>query len=128
MNKLKITERGFAGHFCASRSCLFHRNTLIEYGNKRVVVSTVGNYQPNRTYNDKDKHEHEIGICRFYETMAFEAHKSGIYWEADVSKEFPFRSDWALNELEMETDAKADKMHDEVVAEISKKLFKMKRV
>ncbi len=122
MKKLKITDRGYAGHFCASRSCLFHRNTLIEYGNKRIVVSTVGNYQPKITFNDKDKYEHQIGINRFYETMAFEAMKQGVYWEANVGKEVEFKSSWSLNELKQETDLKADKMHDAVVKELSKKI------
>ena len=122
--KIKITERGWAGHFCGSGSCQFRRNTLIEYGNKRVVVSTVGNYQPQDTPNNKDKREHEIGINRFYETMAFKAKKEGVYWEADVSQVVRFRSNWALSELEQETDLKADKMHDKVVSEIYKKLKK----
>jgi hypothetical protein len=120
MKKLKITERGFAGHFCASSSCYFRRNTLVEYGNKRVVVSTVGNYHPPHSLGE-DK---EIGCGRFYETMAFEAKYVAPYWEADVSKEFHFKSNWILNELNFETDLKADQMHDKVVKEISKSIIK----
>ena len=120
---LKITERGWAGHFIGSASCRFRRNTLIEYGNKRWIVSTVGSYHPSYPRNKKlDKHEQEIGINRFYETMAFEAMKKGVYWEIRVEKEIPFKSNWALNELEEGTDLKADKMHEKVVAELSKKI------
>jgi hypothetical protein len=120
---VKRTERGWAGHFCASRSCLYRRNTLLECGDRRVVVSTVGNYQPqHKFFNPGDKRENEIGINRFYETMVFEAMKDGAYWEADVTKEVPFDSDWTIDELEQETDIKADEMHEKVVEEIIKKL------
>ena len=121
--QVKITERGFAGHFCASQYCYFRRNTLIEYKNKRVVVSTVGNYNPPYLGERfKGKEHKEIGCGRFYETMAFEAKYVAPYWEACVSKEYPFKSNWALNELEFDTDSKADKMHDNVVKEISKSI------
>lgn len=122
--KLKITERGYAGHFIGSNSCSFRRNTLIEYGNKKVIVSTVGNYQPDIIKELPERIQHEIGINRTYETMAFLAKKEGPYWEANVSQEFPFKSNWALSELEYETDAKADEMHEKVVKEISNNLIK----
>ena len=124
--EIKIIERGYAGHFCASANCFFRRNTLIEYGNKRIVVSTVGNYNPSYFSGDKDtnKIRQEIGWERFYETMAFEAKKEGVYWEANINKEVPFKSNWALNELEQETDLKADKMHDRAVKELQNNLKK----
>ncbi len=118
-NKVKITERGFGAHFIGNRSCGFRRNTLIEKGEKRVVVSTVGNYQPKGSFNKNDKHEHEIGARRFYETMAFEAKKEGVYWEANIGVEVPFTSNWALSELEQESDLAADEMHEAVVREIA---------
>lgn len=110
---VKITERGFAGHFCASQWCWFRRNTLIEIGDKRIVVSTVGNYNP--PHGNKGQ---EIGYGRYYETMAFNAIKKGIYWEADVSREITFKSKWSINELEFESDMEADMMHDNVVKEL----------
>jgi len=122
--KLQIIERGWAGHFCGSSSCKFGRNTLIKYGNKRIVVSTVGNYQPNGVFNKDNNAEHAIGCERYYETMAFKAQKKGVYWEADIGKEIDFESEWAISELEQETDLKADKMHEAVVKELSKKIQK----
>lgn len=122
---LKITERGYAGHFCASRSCSFRRNTLLEYGDRRIVVSTVGNYRPHyHGFGTGRKGENEIGVNRFYETMAFEAKKEGVYWEADVTKEVSFKSKWAIDKLELETDKEADEMHEKVVKELSKNLVR----
>lgn len=129
MKTLKKTERGWAGHFIASQSCGFRRNTLLEYGNKKWIVSTVGNYRPNLNLNkttDKDNIENQIGVNRFYETMAFEAQKKGSYFEIRTEKEIPFKSNWALDELEVETDLKADAMHEKVVAELSKKIQNVK--
>jgi hypothetical protein len=119
--KVIITERGWPGHFCASSSCQFRRNTLIEYGDKRIVVSTVGNYIP-RTTGEIKKIDREIGLDRTYETMAFWARYEKPYWEADVSKEVDFESDWAIGELEFDTDKKANDMHERVVEELSKLL------
>lgn len=110
--KIKRTERGYAGHFIGSSSCNFRRNTLIECGEKRIVVSTVGNYQPYYLCDNR------IGLGRTYETMAFEAKFEDPYWEADVTKEFPFESKWAISTLERETDKEADEMHEAVVEEI----------
>lgn len=126
-NILKITERGYAGHFCASMGCAFRRNTLIEYGNKRIVVSTVGNYRPKNDGLMPEKYtkeEQEIGVDRTYETIAFWARYEKPYWEADVSRQVDFNSKWAIGELTFETDFEADKMHDNVVKELSDLLIK----
>lgn len=48
--------------------------------------------------------------------------KEGVYWEANIGKDFPFKSNGALSKLELETDAEADKMHEKVVKEISNSL------
>lgn len=120
--KVKITERGWAGHFCAASDCRYRRNTLIEKGRKRVVVSTVGNYWPPHATREEGNDHHRknwIGVNRFYETMAFKAVKEGVYWEADVSQQVEFKSEWMLSELEQETDLKADAMHEAVVKEIA---------
>jgi len=111
MPEVKITERGYAGHFICSSRCLFRRNTLIEAGDKKIVVSTVGNM-----LMDNGKRE-TIGLNRHYETMAFEAVFEAGYWEADVGRQLSFESEWAISELKNESDDKADKMHDAAVQE-----------
>ena len=113
--KVVTTERGWAGHFCAAGRCHFRRNTLITYGDRHIVVSTVGEMEA--THGD---HFVEIGLDRYYETMAFEAEYDGRYWDADVSKPVFFESPWAIGDVN--ADDKANDMHDAVVAEISESL------
>ena len=116
------TERGWGGHFICAHDCLFRRNTLLVNGRRKIVVSTVGNMSRNRKLET-------IGYNRYYETMAFVAHKEGAYWEADVSKELSFESDWAIcaesaEKLPEDVDNVADRMHERVVAEFIKRGLK----
>ena len=115
--EVKRTERGWAGHLCVSSSCRYHRNTLLEYGNRKWVVSTIGQYFPF-----PDKEPEDIGYKRFYETMAFKAKLEKGYWEADVSKMINFNSKWAIDHIDYDTDKEADEMHEIVVAELTQKI------
>jgi len=85
------TERGWAGHFCDASHCDFHRNTLLECGDTRLVVSTIGNYRPCPKEELKT-----IGYKRYYETMVFRAKKEGAYWDADVCDEYSIDSNWKI--------------------------------
>lgn len=114
---VRIKERGYAGHFCASQSCSFRRNTLIEYGDKRIVVSTVGNYR-SALNGEID----EIGCDRHYETMAFEAIFQYPYWEADIGKNVYIDAPCSLKGVEHDSDFKADEMHDAAVKELAYKI------
>lgn len=119
---VKITERGWAGHFICANHCTFRRNTLIEHNLRRVVVSTVG----GMVVDGKVK---EIGPYRYYETMAFEARDEHGYVEADVSRQLDFDSEWAINAespsgLPADVDNHANAMHDAVVAEFTAQLAK----
>ena len=80
MDRVKRTERGWAGHFCCSSRCLFRRNTLLEYRDIKIVVSTVG----DMVYNGQIK---EVGWNRFYETFVFHANTSDGYNNANVSRQ-----------------------------------------
>ena len=42
---ITVKERGWAGHWICGSRCNYHRNTLISFNNKKIVVSTIGKYQ-----------------------------------------------------------------------------------
>lgn len=112
---VKRTERGWAGHFICAQSCRFRRNTLLDYGRMKIVVSTVGLMEREGKFET-------IGYNRYYETMAFHADKKDKrYFDIDVSKQVSFDSDWAIGEID--ADDKANEMHEAVVSEITKKLL-----
>ena len=90
MSAVKRTEQGWAGHFICSRNCLFRRNTLIEYKDRKWIISTVG------AMIDKNGMPTTIGYNRWYETMVFEAELQDGYWEADVSKEIYPKGEWGM--------------------------------
>lgn len=111
------TERGWAGHFICADRCRFRRNTLLECGEIRIVVSTVG-LMCNRV---EDKFE-QIGHERYFETMAFHAQRvDDRYWDADISRgELSFDSPWAISEVD--ADDRANDMHETVVSEIARRM------
>ena len=113
---MKITERGWAGHFICANRCRFRRNTLIEHDRKKIVVSTVGLMETlDRQGFDT------VGYERYYETMAWHSDKKDKrYHDMDVEKPVYFDSEWAINKID--ADDKANIMHDNVVKEICKKL------
>lgn len=127
---VKITERGWAGHYICSDKCLFRRNTLIQYKDKNWVVSTIGNQVSWNPFSKK-KEPIPVGYSRWYETMAFVADDSE-YHDVIVDKEIEFDS---LDGLYAKTydelkglypypDNAANDMHDEVVKELIMKIQK----
>jgi hypothetical protein len=116
--EVKRTERGWDEHFIETSHCYFRRNTLLECGEERIVVVTIG---------IPEGCEQENG-CGHYETMAFRAKKVGIYWVADRTKKFHFKSNRHLPREYFhpspETfNAEANDMHETVVAEIIERLL-----
>jgi len=116
--KIKRTERGWAGHFIGAPSCLFRRNTLLECGGIKIVVSTVGLMQ----HYNKDKGGFmEIGLDRHYETMAFHSDPDDHrYSDANVQRQVYFNSPWSISEAD--ADDHANFMHETVVQEIADRL------
>jgi hypothetical protein len=118
---VKRTERGWAGHFICAPDCMFRRNTLLENGEERIVVSTVG------AYRSKGKIETIGASGRYYETMAFKAKYKEPYFEIDVSEELSFNSEWAIcaespEQLPDDVDNLADQQHEMVVEELTEVL------
>lgn len=114
--EVKRTERGWAGHFCCAKDCSFRRNTLLEYADIKIVVSSVGLMR----FPGKTKPE-EIGYNRYYETMAFHSdYSDSRYFDADVSRQISFKSEWAISS--MDADDEANIMHENVVNEIIEEL------
>jgi hypothetical protein len=117
MENVTRTERGWAGHFICANRCRFRRNTLLEYKDIKIVVSTVG-LMENLAGNKFDTIGHE----RYFETMCFHADPTDKrYKDIDVQKEISFESNWSLNEID--ADDKANEMHENVVNEITSGLL-----
>lgn len=115
---MKRIERGWAGHFCCGPDCQWHRNTLIKNDDGRmIVVSSVGCLVKRIHYG---KHEgfDEIGLNRWYETMAFVAKVDGDYIEADIHQQiYTYDGQWQIDrEPDGKTDLEAEKMHEDFVA------------
>lgn len=133
MTKVKRTERGWAGHYICSADCRFRRNTLLEYNDKKWIVSTVGRQVARNEILPYCKKGDviSIGYQRWYETMAFEAIDNDGYLDADVTKEIGFTSDWniwgenwtdVLERYNNLPDLAADEMHEKVVKELMERI------
>ena len=123
LNKVIRTERGWAGHFICAADCLFRRNTLLEYNDIKIVVSTVGLMRSpwgkgSELYKGSFE---EIGIDRYYETMAFHSNKLDTrFHDIDVSRQIDFDSQWSIDRVD--ADDLANDMHEKVVAELTTRL------
>lgn len=118
---IKKTERGWPGHYILADRCQFHRNTLLELGNVRIVVSTVG-AQHSHDWSGFNK----VNCDSFYETMVFPAKKHKSYWEANTlagSISILSKSRCGMGkEIEHIDDKKANDMHEKIVTEISRRM------
>ena len=116
--QVERTERGWAGHFCCASDCMFRRNTLLQCGRKRIVVSTVGGYMPSVLHPEEIRKVDTIGHNRYYETMAFRGHRDGVYVEAVIEQPISFVSPWSIDHHNEESDSEANDMHERAVAEL----------
>jgi len=114
---MKITERGWPGHFILCDRCLFRRNTLIEHNDVAVVVSTVGLLKAR----DSDKFE-TVGSGRYFETMAFYADKNDKWKDAIIDRQIWLDCKCTIAEIDAE--GEANDMHDAAVKEIRDMIVK----
>lgn len=125
--KVQRTERGWGGHFICAHRCLFRRNTLLEYQDLQIVVSTVGLMQATDRSMSSDAFTDEIsfkeiGHHRYYETMAFHVDPADTrYHDSNVSRKVNFASPWSIDRLDADDEANA--MHEAVVQEIATRLL-----
>lgn len=109
------TERGWAGHFIGANRCRFRRNTLLTYNDIKIVVSSVGLMEIDGKFET-------VGAGRHFETMAFHSDPTDTrYYDANVSRQVYFDSEWAI--AEPDADDKANEMYEAVVLEITNKLL-----
>ena len=123
LNEVKRTERGWAGHFILSSRCRFRRNTLLEYGDIKIVVSTIGNMF-SITNNGYEKYE-QVGLKRDYETYVFFADNEDPYHDIIAERQlFEFDRAYEIKKGDKCCDLIANNMHEEVVAEVTEALLK----
>ena len=118
---VKRTERGWGGHYVYSNRCRFRRNTLIENGKDKIVVSTVGLME----HRNKEGEFETIGYQMYYETRAFQAKLDSNYMDADVTKEISFKSPWSISEFSDNSDNIANDMHETIVEELIQNMEKL---
>lgn len=111
--KITIQERGWASHFIAARYCLFRRNTLLEYKDISIVVSSVGRMVIGNKFV-------EIGHNRHFETMVFFADDTK-YKDADVSRGSIYTE--YLEGVDVDQEILANDTHDKVVDLMMQKLI-----
>lgn len=123
--EVKRTERGWGAHFILADRCLFRRNTLLEYKDRKWIVSTVGNCI-SRSTNEPDT----VGHNRWYETMIFEGEMQNGYIDILVDKAIRTENDWGIWGESWEEvmnkyhapDNAANDMHELIVNEMIEKI------
>lgn len=118
--KVKRTERGWPGHYICAERCLFRRNTLLEYADYKIVVSTVGRQRP---FDPKAKEFERIGASRHYETFVSKADDSE-YHDMNLSKTvFLYPSQGVTWHLNIEDELLANQMHEDAVEWVSRQML-----
>lgn len=118
--EIQVKERGWPAHFVLADKCTFTRNTLLQHGQNRVVISSVGCLLSSYK---SDAEIEMIGSGRYYEVKAFVAIWEDNVWAADVQKQIDLECNQVITEMTDDSHIKADLMHDEAVAEVMMNLL-----
>jgi hypothetical protein len=114
--EVKRTERGWPAHFIGAHHCEFRRNTLLECGDVRLVISTVGANDPKQ----EGKYS-LVNAYGFYETLVFKADKAP-YWDIVPSQQVIYDGKWCIDKIKSTIDIEANDMHEAAVYALTKKL------
>lgn len=115
---VKVTERGWPGHYYLAIRCGFRRNTLLQYKDVAIVVSTIGDQR------DKDGIPQMLGEGYYYETAVFKAEQDGPYLDANVLEMIDVKGSWKVHQDILESDLEANDMHERIVNEIKERILK----
>ncbi len=117
--EIKRTERGWGGHYICALRCRFRRNTLLEYKDTKIVISTVG---LKMSLNDKTIFEPvDETKNSYFETKVFYTDPKCKRWhDADISNEIKVVNECYI--CSIDADDKANKMHENVVNEIIQRI------
>lgn len=128
---ITVKERGWAGHWICGSRCNYHRNTLISFNNKKIVVSTIGKYQTPLTAPECCIHlingfesigGGEVEGNRYYETEIGYARFIRGYWEyspnANIYDDSLMEYQNKVSRIDPsfnDSDEHADEYHDKIV-------------
>lgn len=128
---ITVKERGWAGHYICGSRCIYHRNTLISYNDKKIVVSTIGKYRPVLTNPDCCFHlingfeslgGGQVEGNRYYETAIAYAKFTRGYWEYspddEIYDDLLVKYQDKISRIDpgfIDSDEYADEYHDKII-------------
>lgn len=121
--EVKVTYRGWPGHYILGDRCVFHLNTLLEAGQARVVVSSVGNLRSQGHLSHASEPIGSLVNPHYFETKAFWAQEKDGYWEAATSNEIKLLlPETVVRNLDPGCDEQAQRIHEAAVQVVTEQL------
>lgn len=119
-NEIKTTERGWVVRTYSQSGLRFSRNTLVEFYNLKVIVSTVG-----RLCLLGLNEPIPLPEGGYYNTKAFIPKESSKYdHNIDINKEIVIGCKNAIDHFDEDTDNEANEMHENAVKWVCEQLKK----
>lgn len=97
----------------------FRLNTLLECGDVRVIISTVGKFARPKGMEDIFQAPWiPMGADRYYETAIWHAMRINNYWDADIRRGFIGNHLWGIvGKVDDNSDEEAKANHENAVKE-----------